>query len=99
MPFNQLLVTSYQLPITNYQLTNLCETNPISDIPKMTLSSYITRDYENKSGSLTMEKQSQNKPNQTQYPAVSKKNGVVLQLRHSNQPNGGYRRGLTSRLF
>jgi hypothetical protein len=33
----------------------------------MNLSHYITSDYEDKSGPLTMKKQSQNKPNQTQF--------------------------------
>jgi hypothetical protein len=40
----------------------LCETNPISEKPKTDLTNYITRDYDNKFGLLTMEKQSQTKP-------------------------------------
>jgi hypothetical protein len=48
-------------------MNQLCETNPISEKPKMTLTNYITNNYENKPVPLTMEKQSQNKPNQTQF--------------------------------
>jgi hypothetical protein len=41
----------------------LFKTNPISEKPKMNLNHSITKDYENKSGLLTMEKQTQTKPN------------------------------------
>jgi len=42
--------------------TKLFKTNPISGKPKMNLNHYITKDYENKSGLLTMEKQTQSNP-------------------------------------
>jgi hypothetical protein len=50
--------------VKNLSIKNnkLCETNPISGKPKMTLSYYITRDYKSKSNLLTMEKQTQTKP-------------------------------------
>jgi hypothetical protein len=50
----------------------------------MNLSHYITSDYEDKSGPLTIKKQSQNKPNQSQ-PVVSK---PVLPVRHSFSDGG-----------
>ena len=40
----------------------LCKTNPIPEKPKMNLNFYSTKDYENKSGLLTMEKQTQSNP-------------------------------------
>jgi hypothetical protein len=40
----------------------LCETKPISEMPKINLSHYMTKDYDNKSGLLTMEKQTQTNP-------------------------------------
>jgi len=40
----------------------LCETNPISKKPKMNLTYYSIKNYENKSGLLTMEKQTQSNP-------------------------------------
>jgi hypothetical protein len=45
----------------------LCETNPISERPKMNLSHYTTGYYDDKSGLLTMAKQSQNKPKFTRH--------------------------------
>ena len=45
----------------------LCETNPISGTPKMNLTHYSTNRYDNNSGLLTMQKRSQNEPNQTQF--------------------------------
>ena len=40
----------------------LCKTNPIFQMPKMNLSPCLTMDYENKSGLLTMAKQTQSNP-------------------------------------
>ena len=40
----------------------LCKTKPISEKPKMNLYSYTTKTYDNKSGLLTMEKQTPSKP-------------------------------------
>jgi hypothetical protein len=40
----------------------LCKTNPISEESKMNLTHYMTKEYENKSGLLTMEKQTQSNP-------------------------------------
>jgi hypothetical protein len=40
----------------------LCETNPISEKPKMNLTHHTTMDYDNKSALLTMKKQTQTKP-------------------------------------
>jgi len=40
----------------------LCETNPISQKQKMNLSRYTTKNYDNKSGLLTMAKQTQSNP-------------------------------------
>jgi len=40
----------------------LCKTNPISKESKMSLSLYLTSDYENKSGFLTTGKQTQSNP-------------------------------------
>jgi hypothetical protein len=56
---SQLPVTIYHLPITN---DKLCETNPISQKPKMNLTLYMTKNYDNKSGLLTMAKQTQTNP-------------------------------------
>jgi hypothetical protein len=53
--------------IQSIKTTKLCETKPISQKPKMNLTIYMTRDYDNKSASLTPEKQTQFKPNQTQW--------------------------------
>jgi hypothetical protein len=60
----------------------LCETKPIFETPKTNLSPYTTNGYDNKSPLLTMEKQSQNKPNQTQF---QKPHCSVLWT-----PNGGH---------
>jgi hypothetical protein len=46
----------------NYEKNKKCQTNPISGKLKMTLSHYNTRNYENKSVALTIEKQSQTNP-------------------------------------
>jgi len=40
----------------------LCKTNPISEKPKMNLTFRSTKDYENNSGLLKMEKQTQSNP-------------------------------------
>jgi hypothetical protein len=48
--------------LQSIKITKLCETNPISKKPKMKLTFYLTKDYENKSGLLTMEKQTQSNP-------------------------------------
>jgi hypothetical protein len=40
----------------------LCKTNPISEMPKMNLTNYMTKDYVNNLRLLKMEKQSQTKP-------------------------------------
>jgi len=45
----------------------LCETNPIFGKPKMNLTHYSTNRYNNNSGLLTMQKQSQNEPKRTQF--------------------------------
>jgi hypothetical protein len=67
----QLPITSYHSPITICQSSiknnKLCETKPIYEEPKMTLNHYITKDYENKSGLLTMEKQTQTNPNKPNF--------------------------------
>jgi len=74
----------YDIRITQYEIRSiknnkLCETNPISKRPKMNLTFYSTKNYDNKSGLLTMEKQTQNKPNQTQfYPPPADLSGVAL---------------------
>jgi hypothetical protein len=40
----------------------LCETKPIYEEQEMTLNHYITKDYDNNSPLLMMEKQTQSKP-------------------------------------
>jgi hypothetical protein len=55
----------YDIRITQYgsiKIERLCKTNPISEKPKMNLNHYTTKNYENKSGLLTMEKQTQSNP-------------------------------------
>jgi hypothetical protein len=42
--------------------TKLCKTNPISEKSKIKLNLYPTKDYENKSGFLKVEKQTQSNP-------------------------------------
>jgi hypothetical protein len=49
--------------VRSINIERLCKTNPISKKLKMNLNHYITKDYENKSGLLTMEKQTQSNPN------------------------------------
>jgi len=44
------------------------KTNPISEESKMSLTHYMTKEYENKSGLLTMEKQTQSNPIANQPP-------------------------------
>jgi len=53
----------------------LCKTNPISEKSKVRLNLYPTKDYENKSGLLTMEKQTQSNP-------------TVLTLRRAGRAGG-----------
>jgi len=53
--------------IQSIKNNKLCETKPISEKPKMNLTAYATNYYDNKSDHLAMTKQSQNKPNQTQF--------------------------------
>ena len=48
--------------IQSIKNNKLCETNPISQKPKMKLTFYSTSDYENKSGFLPMGKQTQTNP-------------------------------------
>jgi hypothetical protein len=50
-------------------MNKLCETKPNSEKSKMNISSYTTNRYEEKSRLLTMQKQSQTKPNQSQIKA------------------------------
>ncbi|MFZ0035495.1 MAG: hypothetical protein WAK60_10990 [Sedimentisphaerales bacterium] len=45
----------------------LCETNPISEKPKIDLTYYMTKNYENKPELFTMQKQTQNKPKFTRH--------------------------------
>jgi hypothetical protein len=45
----------------------LCKTNPISKRLKMNLTHYTTNNYDNNFHLLAMSKQSQNKPNQSQF--------------------------------
>jgi hypothetical protein len=58
------LCASVKSVVKNQSIKNnkLCETNPISKKPKMKLNHSMTRDYENKSGLLTMAKQTQSNP-------------------------------------
>ena len=57
---------TYDIRDTTYDMRpmkdKLCETNPIPQKPKVNLTNYMTRDYENKSGLLTTAKQTQSKP-------------------------------------
>jgi hypothetical protein len=53
--------------IQSIKTTKLCETNPISEMPKMNLNHCKREDYGNKSAPLTMEKQSQTNPIQSQF--------------------------------
>jgi len=65
----------YDIRITQYgsiKIERLCKTNPISKKPKMKLNHYTTNDYENKSGLLPTEKQTQSNPIANQPPHFSK---------------------------
>jgi hypothetical protein len=58
------LCESVKSVVKNQSIKNvqLCETNPISEMPKMNLNPCLTSDYDNKLALLTMKKQSQTKP-------------------------------------
>jgi hypothetical protein len=69
LTFTFLLCASVPLCLIAFVAENLsiknnklCKTNPISEKPKMNLNHYKTKHYDNKSGLLTMEKQTQTKP-------------------------------------
>jgi hypothetical protein len=49
-----------------YEIMNkLCETKPNSEMLKMNITDYMTKDYTRKSDHLTMQKQTQTNPNHT----------------------------------
>jgi hypothetical protein len=58
------LCKSVKSVVKNLSIKNnkLCKTNPISEKPKMNLTHYMTKYYENKSPLRTMEKQTQSNP-------------------------------------
>jgi len=66
MNYEQLIMNHEPLTINNglrsIKNEQLCKTNPISEKPKINLNYYKTKYYENKSGLLTMEKQTQTNP-------------------------------------
>ena len=71
LPFNRLTLFIIHFSVLsvfsvaeNLSIKNnkLCKTNPISKKPKMKLTLYPTKEYENKSGLSTMEKQTQSNP-------------------------------------
>ena len=76
MVVSECSIINYKLPITlersgnplgEYQSiknNKLCETNPISEKPKMNVTSILTKDYENE----RLCRCGENKPNQTQFP-------------------------------
>jgi len=66
-PFNLGNLRLKNLSIKNIKL---CETNPISGTPKMNLTHYSTNRYDNNSGLLTMQKRTQNEPNQSQSKPI-----------------------------
>jgi ribosomal protein S17E len=49
----------------NHFQTKLCETKPNSEMLKMNITDYMTKDYKKNSEFLSMEKQSQTNPNHT----------------------------------
>jgi hypothetical protein len=48
--------------IQSIKNNKLCKTKPISEMPKMNITHYLTSDYANNSDIPTLEKQSQTKP-------------------------------------
>jgi hypothetical protein len=90
-------------------MTKLCETNPIPKMPKMNLNYYMTNRYDNNSGLLTVEKQSQTNPNkansnpkQTQFKANSdpnkaKTNPIKPNLVRRSLGESGFKRHNCSR--
>jgi len=56
--------------------TVLCKTNPISVKPKVNVSSFLTKDYENESAFRVQE----NKPNQTQFGFFAAENAEFAEL-------------------
>jgi len=60
------------------------QTNPISEKPKMSLNFYSTKDYDNKTRFPAPGKQTQFKPNQTQFHTLSNAEGPP-QSSHSSQ--------------
>jgi hypothetical protein len=63
---NQFNLGNLWLKNQSIKNNKLCKTNPISEMPKMNLNPSLTKYYGDKSGLLTMEKQSQTNPIQTQ---------------------------------
>jgi hypothetical protein len=59
---NTLYATRYTRIEYPESSNDLCKTNPISEESKMSLIHYMTKEYENKSGLLTMVKQTQSNP-------------------------------------
>ena len=55
------------LKISQSKITKLCKTKPIFETPKMNLTNYMTKAYDNNSPLLKVQKRSQNEPNQTQF--------------------------------
>jgi hypothetical protein len=77
----------------------LCQTKPNSENQKMNITIYMTNRYDDNSGLLQMQKQTQTKPNQSQFqPAVRgakpKQTQPVVSL--SNQQSQLYSAHLTS---
>jgi hypothetical protein len=70
-----LLTKDYEQITMNNEPT---KTNPIFEESKMNLTHYMTKEYENKSGLLTMEKQTQSNPIANQPPHFSKKPSKTL---------------------
>ena len=77
--FNFCLFTLYSLCLRVFvaetqsiKNEQLCKTNPISAKPKMNLNFYSTKYYENKSGLLTMEKQTQSNPSLPAYSGFTR---------------------------
>jgi len=71
----------YDMRITQYgsiKIERLCKTNPIFKKPKMNLNHYTTNDYKNNSSPLTMENQTQSKPNKLEANLAEIPTGELL---------------------
>ncbi|MDD5327717.1 MAG: hypothetical protein PHY02_07885 [Phycisphaerae bacterium] len=61
-----LCLSAFVAGFQSIKNNKICKTNPISDMSKMSLTNYMTKSCGNNSDLLTMEKQTQNKANQSQ---------------------------------